>query len=162
MSRHGGIPSQPGGRVAQLRVEFDSTFSRLPVASTDDLTDVLALRIGDEPCLLRLSEIAEVIAHPVLTGVPTVVPALVGITVGRGSPVAAYDLGLLLGRAAVVPRWLVLAAAEPGVAIVFEHFDGYRQTSLGPNGSAQLVEMTTLIGAITRLSPSRSSNQENP
>ena len=161
MSRHAGILTQPGGRVAEMRTEFDAAFSRVPAPPAVDLTDVLALRVGNEPCLLRLSDIAEVSAYPVLTPVPTPVPALIGITVGRGSPIAAYDLGLLLGRAPVTPRWLVLAAASPGVGIVFEHFDGYRQTSLGPAGSAQLVEMSTLIGVITRLVPHASDHQEN-
>jgi chemotaxis signal transduction protein len=160
MSRHGGIPVQTGGRVAEMRAEFDSAFSRSSVPSDTELTDVLALRIGDEPCLLRLSDIAEVIAHPVLTPVPSLAPALIGLTSGRGSPVGAYDLGSLLGRAPVEPRWLVLVAAEAGVGLLFEHFDGYHRIPLGPDGSRQLVEMSTLIEAITGLTHRRSQNQE--
>ena len=158
MNGPAGIPAQLDGRAAEMRVDFDSGFSRLPVQLEVELTDVLALRIGDEPCLLRLSDIAEVIARPVLTSVPTLAPALIGLTAGRGAPIAAYDLGLLLGRAPVTPRWLVLAAAEPGVGLAFEHFNGYRRIELGPNGSQQLVEMSTVIDAITRLTH-RSSNQ---
>lgn len=154
------IPVQSGSRAAKMRAEFDAAFSRPPIDSQIELTDVLALRIGDEPCVLRLSDIAEVIAHPALTPVPTEVPALIGLTARRGSPVAAYDLALLLGRAPVAPRWLVLAAAEPGVGLAFEHFDGYQRIPLGLDGPGHLVEMSTLIDAITRLAPHRSSNQE--
>ena len=161
MSRHAGIPTQTGGLVAELRTEFDSAFARLPAPAGEALTDVLALRLGDEACMLRLSDIAEVIAHPVLTPVPTPVPALLGITTARGVPVAAYDLGQLLGRAPVTPHWLVLSAAEPGVGVVFERFDGYRQFSPGPNGSTQLIEMAALIALITQLMPRRNSIQEN-
>jgi purine-binding chemotaxis protein CheW len=155
------MPTQAGGRVAEMRTEFDSTFTRLPAPAAEALTDVLALRLGDEPCMLRLSEIAEVIAHPVITPVPTPEPALLGITAARGVPVAAYDLGRLLGRAPVTPHWLVLSAAEPGVGMVFEQFDGYRQFSPGPNGSSQLLEMAALINLITQLVPRRNSIQEN-
>ena len=75
-------------------------------------------------------------------------------------PVGAYDLGLLLGRAPVEPRWLVLVAAEAGVGLLFEHFDGYHRIPLRPDGSRQLVEMSTLIEAITGLTHRRSQNQE--
>lgn len=160
MSRYGGVPIQADGRVARMRVEFDSAFSRSPVVPDADLTDVLGLRIGDEPCWLRLTEIAEVIAHPVFTPVPTSVPTLIGLGTGRGLPIGAYDLGLLLGRGPVKPRWLVLAAAEPGVGLAFEHFDGYQRIPLGPDGSRRLVEMSTLIDRIARLSHRRSSDLE--
>lgn len=154
------LPLAMVGRAAQMRAEFDAAFSRMPAVVETELTDVLALRIGVEPGLLRLSEVAEIRAHPVLTPVPTSARALLGIAAGRGSPVAAYDLGLLLGRAPVTPRWLVLAAAEPAVGLIFEHFDGYQRIALAAGGSRRLVEMSTLIEAITRLAPHRSSNQE--
>jgi hypothetical protein len=155
------IPAHSGERVAQMRADFDSAFSRLSVQPTTDLTDVLELKIGDDRCLLRLSEVAELVAHPVLTPVPTPVPALIGIAACRGSPIAAYDLGRLLGRAPVAPRWLVIVAAEPGVGLVFEHFAGYQRISLGAGGSQRLIEMTTLIAAITRLAQPRSTDLEN-
>lgn len=162
MTRPATVPYPAGSRAGEMRAEFDAAFSRPPRPPAGDLTDVLALRIGAEPCLLRLSDIAEVIARPVLTRVPTAVPALLGLAVGRGSPVAAYDLGLLLGRAPVAPHWLVLAAAEPGIAIAFEHFDGYRQIPLTPDQSDRVVGMAVLINAIRHLPrPARSSNQES-
>ncbi len=153
--------SSPGAdRAAQMRADFDSAFSRVPVQPQLDLTNVLALRIGDERCMLRLSDVAEVVAHPILTPVPTSAPALIGITACRGFPTAAFDLGVLLGRAPVAPRWLVVAAAEPGVGLVFEHFDGYQQILLGLAGSQRLIEMSTLIDGITRLTHFRSANLE--
>jgi hypothetical protein len=160
MSRHAGIPTQGGGRAAEMRTEFDLAFSRVPVSTETDLTDVLALRIGDEACLLRLSDIAEVIARPMLTPVPTSAPAMLGITAGRGVPVAGYDTGLLLGRSPVLPHWLVLVAAEPAIGLVFEHFDGYQQISNGSTGDRRLLEMPALIDAVTRLTRHRSPSQE--
>jgi purine-binding chemotaxis protein CheW len=160
MSQATAVPLEADDRVAQMRAEFDSAFARPPAASAAELTDVLTLRVGEQPCMVRLSDIAEVSAQPVLTAVPTPIPELLGIAARRGSPVAAYDLGLLLGRAPVAPRWLILAAAEPGIGLVFEHFDGYRRIPLGPEGSEQLIEMAALIQRITRLANHRSSNQE--
>jgi chemotaxis signal transduction protein len=160
MSVHVGIPYPTSGRAMEMRAEFDSAFSRPPRHLDTDLIDVLMLRLGAEPCMLRLSDIGQVIVNPVLTPVPTQVPALIGVTVGQGAPVAAYDLGLLLGRAPITPRWLVLAAAEPGVGLAFEHFEGYHRIPLGPDQAQQTIEMPTLIDLITRLAHHRSSNQE--
>ena len=141
------------GRAAQMRAEFDDGFTRVPVAVEADLTDVLALRLGEVPALLRLGDIAEVIAEPVLTPVPGPVPALLGIAVGRGVPVAAYDLGLLFDQGPVAPRWLLLLASEPGIGIVFEHFDGFYR--LGPDAarSDRLIEVPALIDTIRQFGP---------
>jgi hypothetical protein len=146
------IPHQGAGRAGEMRIEFDASFARTPSQLPSDLTDVLTLRIGDAPCLLRLSDIAEVISRPVLTPVPTATPALLGITTGRGIPVAAFDLGLLLGQAVVGHRWLLLLAAEPEVGLVFEQFDGYQRLALGSAGSHRLVEIPAVIDEIKQLS----------
>ena len=90
----------------------------------------------------------------------TSAPALLGITAGRGVPVAGYDTGLLLGRSPVLPHWLVLVAAEPAIGLVFEHFDGYQQISNGSTGDRRLLEMPALIDAVTRLTRHRSPSQE--
>ncbi len=111
--------------------------------------------------MLRLSEIAEVVAHPVLTAVPTTTPALLGLTAARNTPIAGYDLGLLLGRAPVAPRWMVLAAADPGVGLVFEHFEGYHRISLEDGGSQRMITMASLIETITRFTRHRYANQES-
>jgi CheW-like protein len=162
MSPRPAIPHQGAGRAGEMRIEFDSSFARIPTQPQGDLTDVLTLRIGDAPCMLRLSDIAEVIRRPVLTPVPTGTPALLGITTGRGVPVAAFDLGLLLGQATVGQRWLLLLAAEPEVGLVFEQFDGYQQLALGSAGSHRLVEIPALIDEIRQLSHGyRNTDLEN-
>jgi chemotaxis signal transduction protein len=160
VSRAGGIPSQMDAQVTQLRAEFDVAFSRLPTPVADRTTDLLMLNVGDHPCAIRLSEIAEVSTRPVLVAVPTRVPALIGLTARQGSPVAAYDLGLLLGRAPVTPRWLVLAAAEPGVGLAFEHFTGYQRIPSGSPVSAELLDISALIDVIGRFTHSPRGNQE--
>jgi chemotaxis signal transduction protein len=161
MSRHVEVLGPTTSRAVQMRVEFDSAFSRVPVNSQIELTDVLALSIDEQPCLLRLSDLAEVIAHPAITAVPTQAPALLGLAARRGHPVGVYDLGRLLGRAPVTPRWLVFVAAEPGIALAFESLDGYRRIELSENKSRELIEMSTVIDRIGRLAPHRSEPQES-
>jgi chemotaxis signal transduction protein len=163
MTRLAGIPQQgrTSDRAALMRAEFDAGFSRVPTVSEVDLTDVLTLRIGEAPCLVRLSDVAELIAQPVLTAVPSPVPALLGITTGRGSPVAAYDLGLLLDQVPAVPQWLLLLAAEPEVGIAFEHFDGYHRLPLTAAKSYRLVEIPALLDTIRKFRrPARDSDLE--
>jgi chemotaxis signal transduction protein len=143
---------QWSNRAGAMRAEFDAAFARPPRNLETDLEDVIALRLDDEPCVLRLSEIAGVIAHPLLTVLPTPAPALLGIIGNRGSVVAAYDLGRLDGGPASRPGWLVIAAAEPTVGVAFEHFDGYRRIRTGSLDAGRLIEMTALVATIRSLS----------
>jgi chemotaxis signal transduction protein len=138
-------------RAAQMRAEFDSGFTRPEAQSTAVLEDVLALRLGQEQRLLRLRDIAGVIAHPLLTAVPSPAPALQGIVGNRGSIVAAYDLAALLGQPATIARWLVISAEEPSVAVTFEQFDGYRRIDRDTTDSSQIVEMPAIVETIRTL-----------
>jgi chemotaxis signal transduction protein len=142
-----------------MRAEFDLVFSRPPRSAQTDLEDVLALRLGDERCVLRLSDIAGVIAHPVLTVVPTPVTALLGITGNRGSVVAAYDLAVLLGRAPSEPRWLVIARSEPSLGVTFEHFDGYRRVPHSSTESLLLVQMPSVLETVRALGRNSQNNR---
>jgi chemotaxis signal transduction protein len=138
-------------RAAQMRADFDTAFAQPPQHSTAVLEDVLALRLGDERRLLRLRDIAGVIAHPLLTSVPSPAPALQGILGNRGSVVAAYDLCTLLGQPAEVPRWLVISAAEPTVAVTFEQFEGYQRIDRDRADPGVIVEMPAIVEAIRAL-----------
>jgi chemotaxis signal transduction protein len=151
MSAPASIVTDPPSRAAQMRRDFDAGFTRPAQRSSVILVDVLALRLGDEPRLLRLRDIAGVIAHPVLTSVPTPAPALQGIVGNRGSVVAAYDLGTLLGQPPAIPRWLVITAAEPSVAVTFEQFDGYQRIERDTADPAMIVEMPMIIDTIRDL-----------
>lgn len=161
-----GDPDEWSNRAGAMRAEFDAGFARPPARFETDLEDVLALRLGDEPCALRLSDIAGVIAHPLLTVLPTPAPALLGIIGNRGSVVAAYDLGRLSDGPATRPCWLVIAAAEPTVGVTFEHFDGYRRIHRGSVEAGRLIELPLVVQTIRSLShPThtqlRGSDREN-
>ena len=146
-----GIPSPRTARADGMRAEFDSAFSRAPKPADAELEDILALRLGDERCLVRLSDIAGMIAQPLLTAVPTPAAALLGITSNQGSVVAAYDLAVLLGRAPTPPRWMVITAAEPSLGLTFEHFDGYQRIPRDLTSTVLVVAMASVIETIRAL-----------
>jgi hypothetical protein len=140
--------AEPAGRADLMRAEFDGAFARPPHRPETDLEDVIALRLGDEPCVLRLADIAGLIADPLLTVLPTPVPALRGIIGNRGSVIAAYDLGILRRGLPTSPGWLAILAAEPTVGVTFEHFDGYRRIHRGSPEAGRAIEMRVVIEAI--------------
>jgi len=113
-----------GDRAAQLRHEFDRAFAQPIRDDETEEEDLLGIRVGEQACAIRLSEIAGVHVGKKITRVPGAHVALRGIAGFRGSLLPVYDLQLLLGHAgAEAPRWLVVAAAAP-IALGFSTFDG--------------------------------------
>ena len=111
-------------RAAELRLAFDRGFAAPLRIDTAARQELLAIRIGAEPYVIRLSEISGLFAEKTITRVPGSAAALLGIAGFRGAIVPVYGLRTLLGHdGAQTPRWLVIAAAAP-VALAFEAFDG--------------------------------------
>jgi purine-binding chemotaxis protein CheW len=111
-------------RAAQLRHDFDRAFAAPIQVDATEEEDLLGIRVGEQACAIRLSEIAGVHVSKKVTRVPGAHAALRGIAGFRGSLLPVYDLQLLLGQArAEAPRWLVVAAAAP-IALAFATFDG--------------------------------------
>ena len=131
-----------------MRAEFDASFARPPAPPEADLADVLALRLGSGPAVLRLDAISAVVARPRVTAVPTPVRALLGVSAERGAVIAVYDLGLLLGGTALSPHWMVVLAAEPSVAVAFEQFEGYRRIGPGRTGLGPVLAVDALLETV--------------
>jgi purine-binding chemotaxis protein CheW len=149
--KHAPVPGPTASRVTEMRVEFDVTFARLPQPHRHELDEVLEVVLGEDSCALRISEIAEVIARPALTAVPTTADALVGIAGSQRGVVAVYDLGVLLGGPRTAAGAMVLAAAEPTVAVTFDRLEGYRQLRRGRPGRLTIIPMATLLDSIRAL-----------
>jgi hypothetical protein len=118
---------QPGGRsrAETMRQAFDESFARRPPAHAAAVEGLLAIRVGGDPYVLRMREIAGLHAGRVVTSVPSAVPELMGLVGLRGTVIPVYDLAALLGYPKVTAaRWLVVAATIP-VALAFDGFDGY-------------------------------------
>jgi chemotaxis signal transduction protein len=138
------------GRARGMRAEFDASFAERPGQVLTDQEDVLLLRAGDDELAIGLGEVAGMAARPPVTVVPSRDPAMIGIVSDRGVVSAAWDLGRLLGLAAQSPRWLVVPAAEPGVAITFEHFLGFRRVESADLGAGRTLSLPGLVETIRR------------
>jgi chemotaxis signal transduction protein len=118
----------PMSRVQALRESFDSAFVDAPANGRAETTGLLAVRIGATPAALRLADISGLFADKVITALPQSPPELLGLAGFRGTVIPVYDLGILLGTAGSArPRWCVVAAGGPPVALAFHQFDGYLQ-----------------------------------
>lgn len=113
------------GRALALKRAFDDTFGEPAITDRAPLDDLLAIRVGDRPFALRLSEVAGVHADRAVTSLPTMVTELMGIMTVRGALVPVYDLASLLGwPTSTRARWLVIAAGAP-VGLAFDRLDGH-------------------------------------
>lgn len=112
-------------REAELRTAFDRLFAAPSRADVAAKLDLLAIRVGAEPCAIRLSDVTGLFADRSITPVPGGNPALLGIAGFRGALVPVYSLRALLGHSGPqAQRWLVVAAAAP-LALAFDVFEGH-------------------------------------
>jgi chemotaxis signal transduction protein len=114
-------------RADALRRAFDQSFATAPGTETDTagVENLLAIRVGSHPYVLRLAEVSGLFADKKITWLPSPLPELRGIAGLRGMVLPVYDLGMLLGSArAAAPRWLLVTATTP-VGLAFDGFDGY-------------------------------------
>ncbi len=111
----------------KLREAFDETFTRPAVSWNDAVEDLLAIRVGKSQLALRRSEIAAIMRCPPLTPLPSRNPSFRGLGSVRGSLVAAYSIGSLLGLEDRSPSngWIVLCGAERSAALLFDELVGY-------------------------------------
>ena len=126
-------------RVAELREAFDRSFAQAPSTEAAAVENLLAIKLGADPYVLRMSEVSGLFADKKVTRLPSPVSELSGIAGFRGAVLPVYDLAMLLGYPrAISPRWLVVIAVTP-VAVAFEEFDGYvtpREEAVAPEPQA--------------------------
>jgi chemotaxis signal transduction protein len=123
-------------RIAELRAEFDQSFSE-PARNHDlEHVELLAIRAGGRPYALRLSQTSGLFPDRPVTPLPGPLPALLGLAGFAGTVVPVYDLAALLGHpVADQPRWLVLATGSPPLGLAFHDLDGHVR-----------VPVTTIVG----------------
>ncbi|WP_433617602.1 chemotaxis protein CheW [Dactylosporangium sp. CA-139114] len=121
-------------RLAELREEFDRSFADPPRSAVAGHDDLLAIRAGGVRYALRLTQAAGLFPDRPVTRLPGPLGALLGVAGFRGAIVPVYDLAAVLGTGAAAagpadggtgPRWLVLAAGQPAVALAFAELDGH-------------------------------------
>jgi purine-binding chemotaxis protein CheW len=115
-------------RIAELRAEFDRSFAQPARRHDVEHAELLAIWAGGRPYVLRLSQTAGLYPKRPVTALPGPLSALLGVAGFGGSIVPVYDLAALLGHAVPDrPRWLVLAAGSPPLALAFHQLDGHVQ-----------------------------------
>jgi chemotaxis signal transduction protein len=113
-------------RLSDLRAEFDTSFATPPRHHEAKYDELLAIRAGQRRYVLRLAQTSGLYRDRPVTPLPGPVPALLGVAGFSGTIVPVYDLGTLLRYPAPeVPRWLVVAAGTPPVALAFHDLDGH-------------------------------------
>ncbi|KUL37603.1 chemotaxis protein CheW [Actinoplanes awajinensis] len=118
------MTQQIHGRVERLRADFDHSFA-VPARTLDDeAVELLAVGVGGRPYALRLSQTSGLHPDRPVVPLPSSVPALRGLAGFAGVVIPVYDLAALLGHPIPEdPRWLVLAAGGPPLALAFQQLD---------------------------------------
>jgi len=113
-------------RARNLREAFDRAFAAPFAGEGGDRTDLLAIRVGGDPYVLRLSELFGLSADKKIVPIPSRAGALLGLAGFRGAVTPVFDLARLLGYPpASAPRWIVLAGERAQVGLAFETFEAH-------------------------------------
>ncbi|WP_437728452.1 chemotaxis protein CheW [Sorangium sp. So ce861] len=126
-------------RLAALQAAFDASFAEPARTRAEEPARALAIRAGDRRLLVRVEELAAV--EPCRRIVPLAggPPGLLGLVGLRGRLAAAYDLAALVSgrpRAGVdaaagpAPRWLLVCAEHPDVALAIDEIEGHASISV--------------------------------
>ena len=119
-------PAAVSAKLAGLREEFDASFARPLRRHDDDQDELLTVRTGGRAYALRLSQTSGLFPDRPVTPLPGPLPALLGVAGFGGTITPVYDLAALLGHPVPDrPRWLVLAAGTPALALAFHDLDGH-------------------------------------
>jgi purine-binding chemotaxis protein CheW len=117
-------------QAAQMRRAFDQSFTEARRAGTDAVVDLLGIGVAAEPYALRLADIRAVVADRTPLRLPGSDARLLGVIGLRASFIPVYDLAAVLGHPPVIaPRWLVVTAARPSVALAFPTLDEHLRVS---------------------------------
>jgi purine-binding chemotaxis protein CheW len=114
-------------RAYVLREAFDRSFAAPPVQETEELDDLLAVRVGGDRYAIRLRDIRGIIARLTIVAVPAGAPGLLGVAGIRGDIVPVFSLSLLLGYGddPEPPAWTVLCNPEQPLGLAFAELEGY-------------------------------------
>jgi len=119
-------PDLVGRRLTDLREDFDRSFTEPARRHDVEQAELLAVQAGGRPYALRLSQTAGLYPDRPVTPLPGPLSALLGVAGFGGTIVPVYDLAALLGHPLPErPRWLVLAAGAPALALAFHELDGH-------------------------------------
>jgi chemotaxis signal transduction protein len=113
--------------AADLRHAFDRSFALPPTQASEDVEDLLAIRVAGDPYAIRLRDIAGIIAGRRVVPIPAVTLDLLGLAGIHGGVVSVFGLASILGYGAAPgsPRWMILCGVADPIALAFSDFEGY-------------------------------------
>jgi chemotaxis signal transduction protein len=135
--------------AAVLRRRFDEGFAVAASPKAERLEDLLAIRVGSDPYVLRVSEITGLHVDLKIVPVPSPVAHLLGIVALRGTMAPVYDLASLLSYPpATRPRWMVLARVSQLVGFAFDTFESHVQMPQGAIATSAAQTAPHLLGTV--------------
>jgi purine-binding chemotaxis protein CheW len=133
------------GTAASLRRLFDESFAEPAQSGRERAEQLLAIRVGADPYVVRITEVAGLHVDLQIVPIPSPAVNLLGIVGLRGVMAPVYDLAGLLGYPrAANPRWVVFARAPQRVGFAFDVFDSHLQVA-----DASLATGEAEVGAVT-------------
>lgn len=134
----------------ELKADFDAGFALAADAGGDVITeDFLAIRIGEDPYVLRLSEIAGLYVDRKIVPLIREHRALLGLATFRTVLAPVYDLRILLGHAGQeAPRWFVLVRAAEPIALAFDDLEAQIRVRAGSVSEGPSQADRFVVGAV--------------
>jgi chemotaxis signal transduction protein len=129
-----------GQDARALREAFDADFAAAPPSGPRaDEVPLLVVRAGGTLLAVRVMETGGLVAPGRIEPVPSGRRELLGVTGLRGTLLAVYSLGRLLGLddAGEAPRWLLLAGGAARVGLACGALEAHRRVPVAA------VEMAT-------------------
>lgn len=140
-------------KAAALREAFDASFASPRVPATNEVEDLLAIRVGGDAYAIRLRDLVGVVARPMVAPVPTAARGALGVAGVRGELVAVFSLSAFLGYGDEpdAATWLALCGGEPQIALCFPELEGFLRLPRAalhaegprPDARAYLTEVAT-------------------
>lgn len=115
-------------KAAKLRQAFDLAFALPPPQASQEVIDLLTIRVAGDPYAILLREIAGVVVGRTVVPIPAVTLDLLGLAGIRGAVVPVFGLASILGYAGPASgssRWMILCGAEDPIALAFSDFEGH-------------------------------------
>jgi len=115
-------------KAAKLRQAFDLSFALAPPQASQEVVDLLTIRVAGDPYAILLREIAGMVVGRTVVPIPATTLDLLGLAGIRGGVVPVFGLASILGyggQASGSPRWMILCGAEEPIALAVSDFEGH-------------------------------------
>jgi len=116
-----------GNKAAELRQAFDLSFAVPPPQTSQEIENLLAIRVAGDPHAIRLCEIDGIVTGRKVIAVPAAALDFLGLVGIRGDIVPVFGLASVLGYSEPPEslRWMIRCGTNDPIGLAFSDFDGY-------------------------------------